>query len=99
MRGRQKIFCKIDLLGLMSTCKNPSISSISGGGGGGGNIGGGWRCKGGGGKLLGCKAHKTLCHTQSSSDINKGFTYSNPSNSDWSIFSITFLEEEKLHKI
>lgn len=76
----------------MSTWRIPSSrSSISGGGGGGGKWGGGWRCKGGGGRLFGCRAHRTLCHTQSSSDMSRGFTYSKPSNSDWSIFSITRL--------
>lgn len=88
----------MDLLGFISTLSMPSLQSWKsdgakggGGGGGGGNAGGGQRCRGGGGTLFGWKAHNTLCHTQSSRDISSGFTYSKPSNSDWSIFSMTRL--------
>lgn len=79
----------------MSTCRKPSSKSSRSGGGGGGNSGGGGRCNGGGGRLFGCRAHRTLCHTQSSNDMSSGFTYSKPSNSDWSIFSITRLQGNK----
>jgi hypothetical protein len=40
---------------------------------------------------MGC--FKTSFYTTSSADINKGFIYSNPSNSDWSILSIRLLEK------
>ncbi|CAB0006472.1 unnamed protein product [Nesidiocoris tenuis] len=44
-------------------------------------------------------SQKSSCHTQSSSDIRSGLTYSNPSNSLWSIFSITRLRTEKVRTI
>lgn len=59
--------------------------SGGGGGGGGGNVVG---------RFAGCKAHIMSCHTQSSNDMRSGFTYSKPSNSDWSIFSMTCLENK-----
>lgn len=44
--------------------------------------------------LYGCSSHDAWCQTQSSSDINNGFTYSNPSNSDWSILPMTRLKDK-----
>jgi hypothetical protein len=40
-----------------------------------------------------------VLHTASSADVKSGFTYSKPSNSDWSIDSSNFLKYERNMKI